>query len=67
MIRKLRFVLLMLCTTLSLSGTSFASSDTTQIEVSTTLLNYSHVRPQSDGAFHVGLLYAEQSNGALVY
>ncbi|OAB32474.1 hypothetical protein PMSD_15915 [Paenibacillus macquariensis subsp. defensor] len=67
MIKKLRFVLLMLCTTLTLSGTSFASSDTTQIKVSSTPLNYSPVRPQSDGTFHDGLLFAEQSNGALVY
>jgi hypothetical protein len=67
MIRKLRFVLLLLCTTLTLSATNFASADTTQIQASITPLNYSPVRPQSDGTFHDGLLFAEQSNGALVY
>ncbi|OAB44379.1 WG repeat-containing protein [Paenibacillus glacialis] len=67
MIRKLRLVILTLCTTLTMSSTSFASSNTPHIEVSKTSLNYSHVRPQSNGTFHDGLLFAEQSNGTLVY
>ncbi|MGF7046981.1 hypothetical protein J2T13_001483 [Paenibacillus sp. DS2015] len=67
MIKKWGLALLILCTTVTISGTSLAASNMAQIEVSKTSLDYSHVRPISDGAFHNGLLFAEQKDGTLVY
>ncbi|GAB6989644.1 WG repeat-containing protein [Paenibacillus pini] len=67
MIKKLGLALLILCTTVTLSGTSLAASITTNIEVSKTILDYNNVRPESDGSFHDGLLFAERSDGSLTY
>ncbi|WP_149096054.1 WG repeat-containing protein [Paenibacillus terrae] len=65
--KKVALALLLLCTAFTTTSTGFASSNTPTLEVSQTPLDYSMVIPESDGNFHDGLLFAEQSNGSLVY
>ncbi|AHV99511.1 WG repeat-containing protein [Paenibacillus sabinae] len=62
-----RWALLVLCTAILISGTGFADSSVKRMELSKTPIDYSPVRPASDGQFHDGLLFAEQSDGTLAY
>ncbi|MGZ0038850.1 WG repeat-containing protein [Paenibacillus ottowii] len=67
MLKKLGLAALILVTSLSITGTGWAASSATTIEVSKSPLDYNIARPLSDGAFHDGLLAAETSAGSLVY
>ncbi|WP_342415980.1 WG repeat-containing protein [Paenibacillus sp. FSL R10-2782] len=69
MLKKFGLAILILCTSVTVSGTGWAapSSSSTAIEVSKTSLDYNVARPESDGAFHDGLLAAETSAGNLVF
>lgn len=67
MFKKSVLALLVLFTTATISGTGWAASTTTQIQVSKTPLDYMIARPESDGNFHNGLLLGERSDGTLVY
>ncbi|BCG61507.1 WG repeat-containing protein [Paenibacillus sp. URB8-2] len=62
-----RWALMVLCTAILISGTGFADSSVKRMELSKTPIDYSPVRPASDGQFHDGLLFAEQSDGTLAY
>ncbi|AKG37629.1 hypothetical protein VK70_06165 [Paenibacillus durus ATCC 35681] len=67
MMKKIGLALLIGCITILLSGICFAASSAAQIKLSQTPINYSPVRPASDGQFHDGLLFSKQSDGTLVY
>ncbi|MCM3702230.1 WG repeat-containing protein [Paenibacillus macerans] len=67
MIKKIGLTLLLLSMTVTMPMTGWAASSKTEIKVSKSALDYEMVRPQSDGAFHDGLLLAQQSNGKNVY
>ncbi|WP_025717044.1 WG repeat-containing protein [Paenibacillus sp. 1-18] len=68
MLKKFGLAILILCTSVTVSGTGWAApSSATAIEVSKTPLDYNVARPLSDGAFHDGLLAAETSAGKLVF
>ncbi|RQW09231.1 WG repeat-containing protein [Paenibacillus rhizophilus] len=59
--------LMVLCTAILISSPGLAASSVKRIELSKTPIDYSPVRPASDGQFHDGLLFAEQSDGTLTY
>lgn len=65
MLRKLGLALLVLCTTATIPSISLAST-ITPIQT-TTSIDYHIVLAHSDGSFHNGLLFAEQSDGTRVY
>lgn len=67
MIRIIGATLLLLCMTVTLPMTGWAAGAKTEIQIVKPAIDHELVRPQSDGAFHDGLLFSQLANGKRVY
>ncbi|MBP2002403.1 hypothetical protein J2Z69_003476 [Paenibacillus shirakamiensis] len=65
--KYLVWLVLSICLVPLLPNSSFAAIHAPTLDANRISINYNLDRTQSDGAFHDGLLLAEQTNGALVY
>lgn len=67
MIRKIGATLLLLCMTVTLPLTGWAAGAKTEIQIVKSAMDHEPIWPQSDGAFHDGLLFSQLANGERVY